>query len=148
MDANLAGGVAALLLGDTNSYREFSEHVLGSPLATTNRGWARTAAEVGLLRPELQTNVGIAFKFGDGALEEEWDIPGQIAKGMTEYRRGRLDQALKSFEVPRRCFRRPALAAQAGYFCAMIHHRQGDSAAAAEAMRQAGKRLEAVVRRG
>jgi hypothetical protein len=65
---------------------------------------------------------------------------------MAEYRRGRLSEALKWFQAARVSAR--TLTCQAGYFCAMIHYRQGETAATQADMQETAKQYAAFLRCG
>jgi len=145
----LEGSVAALLAGETNAYGDFSGRLLTGLKGTTNANSARMVAEVCLLAQETQPDLEPVFALADLAPQADASFNGwnRLAKGMAEYRRGHLDEALRWFE-PVRCSQRSSAASQAGYFCAMIHHRQGDTAAARAALDEAARRLMAFVQTG
>jgi len=143
------GAVAALLAADTNAFRQFAEAILSRYASTTNANRARGVCEICFLTPDAVPDLAPVFKLARLDLLEDDTIPwyGQIARGMEEYRRGNLEEALKWFEQPRHCFWSPA-ASQAGYFCAMIRYQQGDTNAARTDLANAASRLAAYVRSG
>jgi serine/threonine protein kinase/tetratricopeptide (TPR) repeat protein len=144
-----AGAVAALLSGDTNAYREFAGRLLAQTSGMTNVHLARMVAEVCLLVPEALPDLEPVCVLADQAPKSDASFNGwnRLAKGMAEYRRGHLDEALRWFESVRRS-QRSSAASQAGCFCAMIHHRQGDTAAARAALDEAAQRLIAFLQTG
>ncbi len=145
--SGFCSAVASLLVSDTSAYRESAGRMLTQFAGTTNADWARMVGEVCFLAPDSVPDLGPAFKLAERAPKNEADTAGKIARGMAEYRRGNLTVALEWLEGPRHSAQ-SSKASQAGYFCAMIHHRQGDTAAAQAALEEAAKRLGWVLRSG
>ena len=148
-DFTYQGAVAALLVGDTNAFHEFAGRLAVQFAATTNADWARATAEICLLTPDALPDLQPVFRLAELATKSD-DVPqmNQIARGMAEYRRGHLDEASRWFEAPRRGCAPSSAASQAGYFCAMIHQRQGDNASARANLDEAAQQLAAYLRSG
>jgi tetratricopeptide (TPR) repeat protein len=143
------GAVAAVLVGDTNAFRDFAGRLLSQFAGTTNADWARMTAEICLLTPDAVPDMQPVFRLAELGLSDEpaYPLGRPLARGMAEYRRGHLDEALRWFEAPRRAAHGPQ-PSQASYFCAMIHQRLGDGASARADLDQAAQQLAAYVRFG
>ncbi len=147
------GAVAALLAGDTTAYRELAERLLVNIASTTNSDWACEAATACFLTANSVTNLEPALRLADSLPERQGEPAGietclnRLCKGMGDYRRGDFSGALQHLDGWRQF---PAIkaAAQAGYFCAMSHFRQGDTNAAKADLVEAGKNWERLTRRG
>jgi len=142
------GSAAALLAGDTNAYREFAQQMIARSADTNSAAWAPSVCQVCLLMPGPDLELEPVFKLAERIKADQPALcPEKIAKGMAAYRQGNMVEALKQFQGWRRCGR-SSEAAQAGYFCAMIHHREGDSAAAHADLDEAARRLAIFVKTG
>jgi tetratricopeptide (TPR) repeat protein len=145
------GAVAALLAGDTNAFREFAGIMVTEAAGTTNEEFATSVTLVTLLRPDLVPDVESVFRLADSMIR---GTPGRFSgltmvNGMVAYRRGDLADALKWFEGWRHVteidYGRSSLAM---CFCAMIRFRQGNADAAQADLKEANKRLDALIHSG
>ena len=145
------GAVAALLGGDTNAFREFAGIMVTEAAGTTNEVVAVNVTSVTLLRPDLIPDVESALRLAASVTP---GTPGRFSAanmvtGMAAYRRGDLADALKWFEgwhhVTEIDYGRSSLA---GCFCAMIRFRQGNAEDAQADLKEAGKRLDALIHSG
>jgi eukaryotic-like serine/threonine-protein kinase len=150
MVSGLHGAAAALLAGKTNEYREMAGKMLARFATTTNTDWAITTTLTCLLLPDAMPNLEPVFKLADSVPPggPELQNLNKSAKGMAAYRRGNLAESFHWFEGWDRQFSNGADDARAGYFCAMIHFRQGDAIAAHADMEAAGKRLAVYLQSG
>jgi tetratricopeptide (TPR) repeat protein len=149
MTYGLHGAAAALLAGKTNEYREIAGKILARFATTTNTDWGIATTVICLLLPDSVPDLGPVFKLADSLPPSGVVLAGyKIAKGMAGYRRGNLAESLIWFEGWNGIFKDTADSAQAGYFCAMAHFRQGDSIAAHADMKAAGKRLAVCLQSG
>ena len=144
----LYGATAALLAGDTHSYREFARREITRFGGTTNQEDARIVAEVCFLAPASLADLEPAFHLAESLPTDSTPIhiSDRRARGMAAYRQGSLDEALKWFETPKASA--STLGCQAVYFCAMIHQRQGDLPTARAELEAAGARMALFLRTG
>jgi len=142
----LCGFAGAFLADNTNACRDFTNLLLTQFANTTNAELARRVCEACLLVPESTPNLDPVFRLAALVPADSEFPPDKIVKGMAEYRRGNLPGALNLLEEPNRSG--GLLACQAGYFCALIHYRQGDEMGAKNEMERATERLGSLLRSG
>jgi hypothetical protein len=125
--------------------------MLAESVGTTNDRIAAPVAQVSLLRPDLIPDLEPVFKLADSLSPDRAGLPSSrnLAKGIVAYRRGAFVEALKCFDGWQWYAElNYGPASFAGYFCAMIHFKQGDFRAAQTDLREAATRLEALVHSG
>ena len=145
MDISYRGAVAALLASDTNSYREFSSPMLNIAMTSTNRDWARAMVEIAALAPEQQTNLAAVYSLSNRIVGGEWDLTGKLARGILEYRQGRLDEAFHWLDGARHSISL-GFSAQAECFRAMILQQRGNLVAATNSLHRADEKLALLVK--
>jgi tetratricopeptide (TPR) repeat protein len=143
--------VAALLAGDTNAFREFAGKIVTEIARATNEEAFMAVISVTMLRPDLVPDVESVFRLADSMIR---GTPGRFSgltmvNGMVAYRRGDLADALKWFEGWRHFINIGyGPTCLAGCFCAMIRFRQGNADGAQADLKEARKRLDALIHSG
>ena len=145
----LTGAQVAFMADDTNAYCQLVQRARAVQLETGDKQNAEAVVGVSLLTPDLVPNLEPVFELADSLPPDGPELlnADKIVKGMAAFRRGRLSEALELFEGwrARDC---QSEVSQAAYFCAMIHFKQGDEAAARDDMEQALKRLTTRLKSG